>query len=301
MRHDVDHHPFDRVGSMDLNALQAFVAVAESGSFSAAAGRLFITQPAVSKRIKQLEEELDVKLFERIGRRVRLSPAGDVLLPRARELVLQAQDLKRLASALHEKVSGPLRMGTSHHIGLHRLPPYLERFRASYPEVRLDLRFMGSEAACRAVEKGELELAVVTLPHRPPERLETRLIWDDPLRFVAAPRHPLAGRQEIAPDELVAHPAVLPDAGTYTRAILEEALETQGLTLEVALSTNNLETLKMLAEIGLGWSLLPATMTGERLMELPVPLHLARRLGLVTHRERILSNPARALVALLSA
>ena len=284
---------------MELAALQAFLAVADTGSFSEAAARLFLTQPAVSKRIKHLEEDLDLMLFERSGRRVRLTHAGEVLLPRARALVLQARDLKHLASALHSQVSGPLRMGTSHHIGLHRLPPYLERYRAAYPEVQLDLHFMDSEAACQAVEKGELELAVVTLPQRPPAILETRLLWDDPLRFVAAPDHPLARRAEVSPQLLVSHPAVLPDSGTYTRAVLEEALGERGLGLEVALSTNNLETLKMLAEIGLGWSLLPATMVGNRLRELPVPMPLARRLGLVTRRGRVLSNPARALVGLL--
>ena len=106
---------------MELAALQAFLAISDQGSYSAAAEHLYLTQPAISKRIKGLEEELEVKLFERVGRRMHLTHAGRVLLPKARELVLQAQDMKHLASNLHSEVAGPLLLGTSHHIGLHRL------------------------------------------------------------------------------------------------------------------------------------------------------------------------------------
>ena len=285
---------------MELAALQAFLAVADQGSFSVAAERLYLTQPAISKRIKALEEELEVVLFDRIGRRVRLTHAGKVLLPKARELVLQAQDMKHLASNLHAEVSGPLLLGTSHHIGLHRLPPVLRRYRTRHPEVELDIRFMDSEAACREVEKGELELAVVTLPTRPGAKLETRVLWEDPLEFVAAPEHPLAGRRSVSLAELARHPAVLPGPTTYTRAILEQALAKAGYPITLGMSTNYLETLKMLAEINLGWTLLPATICGESLRVLPVPLRLSRQLGVVTHRQRTLSNPARALLRLLS-
>ncbi len=285
---------------MELSELQAFLAVADRGSFSAAADHLYLTQPAISKRIKGLEDELQVQLFERIGRRVRLTHAGEALLPRARELVLQAQDLKHLASSLLEKVSGPLLLGTSHHIGLHRLPPVLKRYRTTFPEVALDIRFMDSEAACREVEKGELELAVVTLPTHPAPALETLALWDDPLEFVAAPEHPLAGGRRVSLTALTAHPAVLPGATTYTRAILDRKLREHNLEITVGMSTNYLETLKMLAEINLGWTLLPRTMIGDRLLVLPVPLRLSRQLGVVMHRQRILSGPAQALLQLLS-
>jgi DNA-binding transcriptional LysR family regulator len=284
---------------MELAALQAFLAVADTGSHSVAAEHLFLTQPAVSKRLKRLEEELQVRLFERVGRRMRLTHAGRVLLPHARELVLQAQDMKHLASNLHTEVSGPLLLGTSHHVGLHRLPPILKRFRATWPEVELDIRFMDSEAACRAVEKGELELAVVTLPTLPPPRLHLRRLWQDPLEFVAAPEHPLAHKEKVSLAELARHPAVLPGSTTYTRAILERVLAEQGLEITVSMSTNYMETLKMLADINLGWSLLPATIRGATLVVLPVPLQLSRELGVVTHGERVLSNPARALLELL--
>ncbi|WP_457676277.1 LysR family transcriptional regulator [Thiolapillus sp.] len=285
---------------MDFNGLQAFLAVAETGSFSRAAQRLYLTQPAVSKRLATLEDELGLVLFDRVGRRVTLTHAGEVLLPRARELLLQAQDMKHLASELTEKVSGPLVLGTSHHIGLHRLPDVLRHYRDAYPDVQLDIRFMDSEAACRSVEKGELELAVVTLPTAPTANLQVRELWQDELCFVVSPEHPLAGEQNVSLKQLVQYPAVLPGPTTYTRSILEDALHRLKLDITLGMSTNYMETLKMLAEINLGWSLLPRTMLEQSSLEvLPVKLQLKRSLGLVTHTGRILSNPAQALISCL--
>ncbi len=285
---------------MDFNNLQAFLAVADAGSFSRAAQRLYLTQPAVSKRLASLEDELGLRLFDRIGRKVSLTHAGSSLLPRARELLLQAQDMKHLASNLTEEVSGPLILGTSHHIGLHRLPDVLKQYRSEYSDVQLDIRFMDSEAACRAVEKGELEMAIVTLPTDSPSNLQIRELWEDKLCFVTAPEHELAGKREVSLEELTCYPAVLPGPTTYTRSILEQAIQEHDLDISLGMSTNYMETLKMLAEINLGWSLLPETMLKQaKLKVLPVKLQLKRSLGLVTHGERILSNPAQALVSCL--
>ena len=286
---------------MELTQLAAFAAVAEQGGFSAAAEQLHLTQPAVSKRVQQLEETLGVALFDRVGRRVALTEAGRALLPRARRLLNDAREMRRLVADLDGSVGGRLVMGTSHHIGLHRLPGPLRRFTRRYPEVELDIRFMDSEAACHAVEIGDLELAIVTLPPEPLPRLRLEPVWDDPLCFMVGRDHPLAERNQVPLAELVRLPAVLPSRNTYTRGILERAVRAAGLELRLGMETNYLETLRMLAEAGLGWSLLPATQLTENLVALRVPgLELARRLGAVTHRERSLSNAARRMIACCS-
>jgi len=282
---------------MDINGLRAFVTVATLESFSAAADHLFLTQPAISKRVAGLEAELGTVLFDRIGRRVTLTEAGRALLPRARELIAQFAELRRIASNLSREVGGVLPMGTSHHVGLRRLPPVLRSFSSRYPGVRLDIRFMDSEAACRAVETGELELAVVTLPSTPPESLYVTEIWPDPLEFVAAAEHALCSAAHLGLSELTRYPAVLPGPGTYTRGILDRAVAAAGLTLNIAISTNYLETLKMLVATGLGWSLLPATMLDASIRRLPITAsRLRRSLGLVTRRGRTLSNAARTMI-----
>ena len=108
---------------LDLANLSAFIAIAETGSFSGAAERLFLTQPAISKRIAGLEQQLDVRLFDRLGREVTLTEAGRALLPRAYQILNVLDDTRRALTNLSGEVSGRLTLATSHHIGLHRPPP----------------------------------------------------------------------------------------------------------------------------------------------------------------------------------
>ncbi len=283
---------------MDINDLKAFLAVAKTASFSLAGEQLHLTQPAVSKRVASLEEELGTRLFDRISRKISLTEAGHQLLPRAEQMLYELEDIRRSISNLTGEVSGTLTMGTSHHIGLRRLPPALKRYSKRFPQVQLDIRFMDSETACSAVHQGALELAIVTLPTEPIANLTTQAIWHDPLQFVVSHEHPLARRKSISLSDLAKHPAVLVAKGTYTRRILEQALEPLGIKLKTGMETNYFETLKMMVSIGLGWSLLPQSMTHDpdlKVLQLP-EMGLSRTLGAVTHTNRSLSNAAQAMV-----
>ena len=283
---------------MDLSALQAFVAVAQNASFSHAAEQLFVSQSAISKRIAQLETDIKAQLFDRIGRKVALTEAGHALLPRAQRLLNDAKELQRVVADLQGDIAGKLTMATSHHIGLHRLPDPLRQFTQLHPNVELDIQFMDSEEACHAVEVGELELAIVTLPPTPRERLSLTTIWHDPLVFVAAKDHALCHQKSSLAD-LAEHSAVLPSTHTYTRGILESLLRNEGLALNVAMETNYLETLRMLVSTGLGWSLLPKTLIADDIHEIKIPkVQLQRELGVVTHEKRSLSNAAQAMIRL---
>ncbi|OGI46812.1 MAG: LysR family transcriptional regulator [Candidatus Muproteobacteria bacterium RBG_16_65_34] len=285
---------------MNIAALRAFLAVAETGSFSRAAERVFLSQPAISKRIAALEAELGTRLFDRIGRRAQLTPAGAALLDRARAILRELDDVKRSIANLSGTIVGELRLATSHHIGLHRLPPALKRFHQTYPEVRLDLRFMDSEKACAAVAQGEIELAIVTLPPAPLPALRVTRIWDDPLEIVVSPAHPLANRAELQAKALLDYPAILPGPGTYTREIILKALGPLRERIQIGMATNYLEVLKMLAAIGLGWSALPRSMIDESLKVVQIKKMVIRRsLGLVTHAGRTLSNAAQAMIAVV--
>ncbi|BBI62424.1 hypothetical protein HSBAA_37300 [Vreelandella sulfidaeris] len=148
---------------MDTQSLQAFLAVAETQSFSRAAEQLYLTQPAVSKRIATLESQVGARLFDRIGRRIALTEAGNVLLPQARHILFTVEDSRRALANLSGQVGGKLTLATSHHIGLHRLPPLLKQYTQRHPEVELDLHFLDSELAYQGVLDGTLEMAVVTL------------------------------------------------------------------------------------------------------------------------------------------
>lgn len=286
---------------MDWASLTAFVAVAEHGGFSAAAGQLHLTQPAISKRIALLEASLDARLFDRLGRQVLLTEAGRLLLPRAKQMLAEAEAARRAIDDLDQDIGGRLSLATSHHIGLHRLPPLLRRFSALHPRVALDLGFMDSEQAYARVLHGSAELALTTLgPTQAP--LRSTPIWNDPLHVVVAPDHPLATRAKVGLADLAAHPAVLPDAVTFTHRIVANAFARRGLSLQLRMTTNYLETIKMLAAVGLAWTVLPQTMVDAQVRVLPVAgLKLSRQLGITTHGGRTLSRAAQAFIGLLKA
>ncbi len=283
---------------MEIQNLRAFIKVAEEGSFSLAAIKLHITQPAVSKRVAGLEMRLDKALFDRIGRKVSLTEAGQALLPHARSII---QNLDRAEQAIRDltgDVSGRLLLGTSHHIGLHRLPAVLRRFSQKYNDVKLDVAFMDSEQAYDQVMQGKLELAVVTLAPAGDASIVARPVWTDPLEFMVSREHPLAEASQVSLSQLCEHPVILPGMNTYTGQIAKGIFDREGLTLNVAMSTNYLETIRMMASIGLGWTVLPRSMLDDSLKALTVPVSTPQRtLGLIYHQGRSLSNAAEAFIS----
>jgi DNA-binding transcriptional LysR family regulator len=285
---------------MDISVLQAFIAVAESGSFSRGAERIFLTQPAISKRIAALEQDIGARLFDRVGRKIHLTPAGEALLLRSRVVLGELEDIKRDITNLSGTIAGELSLATSHHIGLHRLPGPLKRFHETYTQVRLNLHFMDSEKACNAVARGDLELAVVTLPPMAAAPLKLEKIWDDPLDIVVSRSHPLAQSKRVQAEMLLEYPAILPGPGTYTREIILNSFGPLRDRIKVGMATNYLEVLKMLAAIGLGWSALPRTMIDEGLKVVQIEnREIRRELGIVTHERRTLSNAGQAMIRII--
>lgn len=282
---------------MQLSAIEAFVAVCEQGSVRGAAAVLHLTQPAVSKRIATLEEQLGHALFDRVGRGIAPTEAGRAFLPHARRLLAELEDGHRALDSLSERVAGRLGLALSHHVGLHRMPPVLRRYVRTYPEVAMNVAFLGSEAACEAIVRGHLELAVITLPQPPRPDLVQHEVWPDPMRVFVAPDHPLAREPAPAPQHLGTYPALLPETDTTTYRLVADALAAHGVSFRMQLASNYLETLKMLTAVGLGWSALPASMHDDDLQALDIDgLDLRRSLGAVYHPGRRLSNPARAML-----
>ena len=285
---------------MDTQNLRAFALVARTGSFSAAAEKLHLTQPAVSKRVAILEQQLGTGLFDRIGRHVGLTEAGRALLPHAelieQQLFMAEQSVRDLSGA----VGGALRLATSHHIGLHRLPPVLSQFSRAFGEVHIDIDFMDSEQAYDLIMQGKIELAVVTLAPSSEASFVTMPLWHDPLEVMVAPDHTLAAAGISSLQELSLSPAVLPGMNTYTGQIVKQLFDNHHLTLNVSLATNYLETIRMMASVGLGWTMLPRTMRTDSLIALAVPgVAVERILGVVYHHGRSLSRAAQAFVDVL--
>lgn len=285
---------------MQLAQINAFLAVAKFESFSLAAEQLHITQPAVSKRIRQLEISLDTELFDRIGKRSILTPNGHAFKPHAERILQELKSYRSRLTRQFEVPSGSLTLATSHHIGLHRLPQVLREFKIRYAQVDLDLHFMDSEDACIAVANNELEMAIVTLPEIADEKLKLEPVWIDALVVVVAADHVLAGNHQISPQQLLEHPAIFPSMGTFTRKIINKLFGDDGVQLKIILETNYLETIKVMVAANLGWSILPQSMVDNSLIGVGLNgLDIRRQLGIVTRRNRTLSLNSTAMSALL--
>ncbi|MDH5229997.1 MAG: LysR family transcriptional regulator [Gammaproteobacteria bacterium] len=286
---------------MDIASLHAFLAVAETGSFSTAAERLFLTQPAVSKRVASLEQQLQQRLFDRLGHQIMLTEAGRTLLPYAINITQTLKDSQQAIADLSDSVSGRLNMATSHHIGLHRLPSILKQFNTDYPAVDLDIQFLSSELAFEQVANGRLDLAVTTLPSHYSDQLNVTHLWTDDLEIICSVNHPLAQQKPFCLEALASYPAILPTQDTFTRQLINQAIEPIIGVINVSLQSNYLETVKMLVSVGLGWSVLPGIMLDKKCYVLrDSRFQLQRQLGCINHQNRTLSSAAREFISRLS-
>jgi len=284
---------------MDNQNLKAFITVAEIGSFSEAADRLYLTQSAISKRIALLEQQIGKRLFDRIARQVSLTEAGNELLPRARRILQEYENALQAINDLSGEASGTLRLAISHHLGLHRLPPILKQFAQQYPDVTLDIEFMDSEKAYEKILHGESEVAVITLALESHHNINSKKIWNDPLRFICAQDHPLAVLKQPALKDLAEYPIILPGLNTYTGRIIQNLFQKEGIPLKAPMSTNYLETISTMVEIGLGWSVLPETLVRDLHVMPFEQVRIERELGYIHHTKRSLSNAAVAFLGLM--
>jgi DNA-binding transcriptional LysR family regulator len=284
---------------MDIQNIRAFLMVAEMRSFSRAAEKLFITQPAISKRISTLEFALDCQLFDRLGKSIQLTQAGEALIPSYQRIISELDETQRIISNVRTQVSGLLKFGTSHHIGLHRLPPVLRQYTRQYPDVELDIQFMDSEQAAALILKGSIELALITLPDSIEEPLTTIPVWSDPMQCVVARDHVLAVSETATRAQLIEHGVLIQSHSTHTRNIIDTALNLDK-DIKIIMESNYLETIKAMIQNGLGWGVLPESMIDDSLHRLKIKgVRMERHLGVLLHASRTLSSPVNALLETL--
>lgn len=250
---------------MDSNALKAFITIVDQGSFSEAAELLHLSQPAISKRLAALENQLGETLIDRSQRQIRLTDSGGRLLPHARKILDEIHNARIALSPDSGLLEGELHIIASHHIGLHHLPKWLRRFKREYPQVTINLQFMESDAAYEQMRKRNAELAFVTLSDSMPASFHVFAQWPDPMAFVVGTDHPLASIKAPKLADLAQHPALLPDTSTSTYRVVSRLFLEANLPLHPQMPTNYLETLKMMTSVGLGWSVLPLRMADESL------------------------------------
>lgn len=264
---------------MELRQLAYFVAVAEESSFTRAAAREHVAQPGVSAQIRKLEAELGQRLFRRAPDAIRLTPAGEAILPFARAALAGAAGVRETVDALAGVIRGRLAIGVVPSVG-GWLAGALAAFHDRHPDVEITLEEGVSSTLVAGVREGRLDVALAGLAGSPPADLESRTVVEEPLVAAVAPQHPLASRRKISVLELSRERLIALPPGTGGRAALESGLAAAGTSSRVALEAGDPLVLMELARRGLGVAIVPAS-APEDLHVLRIAPELRSRLDLV--------------------
>ncbi|MFB7588471.1 LysR family transcriptional regulator [Streptomyces sp. NPDC056169] len=247
---------------MELRLLVTFEKVADVLSFTRAAADLGYAQSSVTGQIRSLETSLGVELFERLGSRIRLTEAGERLLPYARRMTELAEEA-RAAVASAGDPSGTIAVGTMESLTSYRLPPLLEYFHHRYPKVRLTLRPTLGDATRQALRQGTYDVGFLMEPDTEHEGLESEVLAPEPLVLVAGPGHPLAGRTGLTSADLAAAHLVGTEPGCPYRDLFEEELREWAPPF---MEFGTIEATKRGVTSGLGVALLPRVTVAEELV-----------------------------------
>jgi DNA-binding transcriptional LysR family regulator len=242
---------------MEIRQVKAFVAIAETGTFTAGAARVHVTQAAISMQIRQLENETGTRLFVRAPRRVILTEAGEKLLERA-YVILREHDaaLEELA-ALTGAARGRLRIGSaSAMVSADPLPQVLRELRERHPGVEASVASGTSESLVRQVLAGELDAAFVSLPVEA-RGVQTELLSEDYLVAIASPRHQLAKQKVVSAYALAGEKLILGERGGNTRRLIDQFFAHAGVSLKVTMELSRLAAIKRMVEEGMGVGIVP--------------------------------------------
>lgn len=288
---------------MDIDLLRSFVAVAESRSFSRAAELLHWTQPTVSRRMSRLEAELGVSLFQRYGRHVECTMAGEVLLPLAQAIVARTDEAVTLVKELSGARSGTVRFGALGNIFALLLTPILVSFLAEHPDTSVELIEKDDTQLEEAVVSGELDCAVMT-PWGS-TRVATRYLMTEEILVLVPPDHRLAREPQLSLAMLTGESILLPRATMNAGNIAADALRRAGVKTKISYRANYPEMTKALVRRGLGVALVPEMLTTTTPLDGLVALRLQERvtrdLVLAYPRDRPVTAAAKGLMRYIKA
>ena len=244
---------------LNIHEMNVFLTAAETENFSEAARLLHMTQPAISMQIQSLEQRLGVQLFERAGRRIQLSDAGETLLPMARDLVSMSLRIEETIKSLSGDVVGHLKIGCSTASGKYILPQLVARFRRMYPRVNVTIYTGGRDQVMHMLADGVTHISVVSSLVSCRDA-EFRHFFTDRVVLVVPADHAWAGRPSVKPHELCEVDFILRDDTSGTHQVMAEALRGRGIQLDdfkIVMELGNPEAIEMAVEEGIGVSFLP--------------------------------------------
>lgn len=285
---------------MDYDQLLSFLEVAKLQSFSRAAEKIYRTQPAISAQVRLLEQECGERLFDRSGKKVQLTPAGEILQGYVQRIIDLHKEALQAVAELNHTARGKLMIGANEATCLYVLPKTFARFKESYPLVQISIYRNFSHKILQKVQEGAVEMGVVTLPVSA-GNLEVIPVSKDEVQVVVPASHALARSRSVTLEDVANYPLILPKTG-HTRVVLDRLLRDFRDRVQISMELASVETIKKFVGAGLGISLIsrsyaqPEVAAG--LLKL-IPLEgqkLFRELGLVYRRDRYLSLPAKVFI-----
>ena len=258
------------MAGMTLDQLRIFLAVVEHLHFTRAAEALYITQPAVSAAIQNLEEEYGVKLFHRIGRRIEIADAGKLLQLEAQKILDSVTMTERGLRELNNLQRGELKLGTSLTIGNYWLPDKISSFKRQYPGIFVNCTLGNAEEICEGTATGIFDLGLVTGEVKASLKncLEQEVVGSDRLQIVVGKSHPWFDKTEISTSELPTTAWVMRESGSGAQQMFEQSLQKWGIDpseLNVILVLNSSEMVKAVVESGVGAAAIPELMVSKEI------------------------------------
>jgi len=287
--------------------LKIFLGIIEHGGFNRASKHLRLSQPAISANIKKLEDNLEIKLFERLGRTVELTNAGKLVEQYTVRLTALLTELQHAIADAKGHGVGQLRCGAATTVGIYILPRILVQFKKQFPKVETQLSLDQSRTIQDRILSNELDLGFVNDSFSIASSLETRATIQDELVMITPPEHYLARTQKVSLKRLGDLPLILGPKNSYTRKIIEKFLDTTGIKYHCIMEVENTEVIKAAVSEGLGLSIISLARIRQEIknhLVMPVRivgLSMTRDFKLVIHRNRRIAAPLKAFLEILAA
>jgi DNA-binding transcriptional LysR family regulator len=288
---------------MDFDHLITFVEIAKQGSFSRAGQKLFRSQPAVSAQIRQLEQEYGQKLFDRVGKSVQLTAAGEALLEYAGKLLTLRNESLRAVADQSSTPRGTLAVGANEATCLYVLPDIFADYNQRYPHVQISIYRNFSHKVVEKIEDGTVDVGIVTLPIKSPS-LRVHSIFRDRIMLMTSPTNPLAKQKTVTTAEIAEQPQIFPKTG-FMRQVLDKQFRPYRARLRISMELPSVGMIKRFVAAGLGVSLISESFVRDEVRAgkaklIPVSdMDVWRELGLVYRRDRTLPRSAAAFVTLI--
>jgi len=287
---------------MDFDHLITFLEIAKQGSFSRAGQKLYRSQPAVSAQIRQLEQEYGQKLFDRVGKSVRLTVAGETLLEYASRLLTLRNESLRAVADQASTPRGTLAIGANEATCLYVLPDIFAEYTRRFPSVQISIYRNFSHKVLEKVEDGTVDVGIVTLPVKSPS-LKVHSIFRDRLMLMVDPANPLARFKSVRTSDIVEQPLLFPKTG-FMRQVLDKQFRPFRAQLRITMELPSVGMIKKFVVAGLGVSLISESFardeveTGQAKLIAISDMDSWRELGIVYRRDRTLPRSASAFIAM---